>query len=400
MVMSDALVRGIADRLTVEPMSAAEIAAHLDVPAATVRRRLRKLVEAGIIECRGKTRRRGVLESLYSMRLGGGLIEYGELARVPQRLRDEGTIRLLRLMFREAIESGEFHARPENVALRFPLPLDERGLVEARELHEALVRSIVEVAERAEDRIESERGETSLACATVLYFEAPAIPVAPAPRADDLGFRSPARFASGDRAGLLRAFGDPFRMFLLDALALAPAGAGELAERSGASVEKVRYELKRMKKEGVVTVHSRRVRRGTQELVYLGEPRNGVLSATDAAATVASELQGIYRESVTGVFRDALAATHAGVFRDREDHVMARLPLQFDSRAFAAISDLLGAALERLFDLRVDCLARSAVHEGELQAAISGLFLFEQPRAERRPRSRCAANTKNSRRWR
>ncbi len=376
-MMSDPIEDGITARLLVGPVSATEIAAELGLPGARVRRRLRRLMECGLIVREGETRRRGVVEHLYSMSLRRGILHYGESLDVPERIREQGLVRLLRVMFRAAIgavDSGTYYRRDEFAVLRFPLPLDGRGWVEARRIQEELVLAIIEVVERSNSERRGEDPESISAEATVLFFEAADGWMAPKISEEKSG---PVRWSSSSQMGRHRALTDPLRWGILDALSLGPAGAADIAERCGAPIDRVRYELKRFKSEETIEVRSRRRRRGTEEIVYSYDPRKILLIPEEVSGSSKDDVEAYCREAVTKLFRHAIASMRAGTFHGREDHVLVRLPMRVDSATFVLISDLITGALYRLIELREQCLRRYAGREGELRPAFGGLLLFE-----------------------
>src|SRR5690349_21745263 len=331
-LLVDELDRGIRDHLGIEAASAADIASRLGVPAATVRRRLRRLVASGIVDRQGKTRRRGVSEFLYAMRFDRGLLRYGELGDISERQHEEAASGLLRQMFREtieAVEAGSFSALDGFRLSRFPVPLDQIGWDEARVLHESVAYAIIDAGDRAAARLEDCDERAVVAHAYVLFAEAPEPWPIPFPEA--AASLQPARGRS--RHNRIRALANPLRVKLLDALSLHPASAGELAERIKAPNEAVRYELRRMREEGAIRVHSRRKRRGTEELVYLGDGQVPTLRPEEGLDDSESAVEGYCRDVAIELFRGTVAALRSGSFAS-EDHALVRVVRQVDAQAF------------------------------------------------------------------
>jgi DNA-binding transcriptional ArsR family regulator len=380
-VAGDAVLRAIVDRLLVEPSSAAEIAVELGLDAQAVRRRLRTLVGAALVERGVKTRRRGISEYLYAADPNQTALWDAELSGLAPGGAEASVARVLRALFGEAaaaIDSGTYVARPEYAALRLPLPLDEPGWRQARLIHERLFGSIVEATERARGRLSCEGAEPIGVVSGILLFATP-------------GSRWPRPFTAADplpepirrrsntrRFDTVGALADPLREKLVDALTLSPLGAGDLAQAIGAPVERIRYELRALERSGMTRVDSRRERRGAMEKILVAENRNMIILTEDvpAADEARSPADGI-ADSLRIIFRNVVEAVRGGSFRTGGGWYVARSPLRLDPEGFREVSCLMDTTVERLFDLREECLARR--REGApIRPAISELMLFEK----------------------
>jgi predicted ArsR family transcriptional regulator len=374
-------LQGILDLVQMEPVSAAEIAADLGAPVESVRHHLRKLHQMGLVERAGRTRRRGPLEHLYTREASRVIVGPGEFANISTTFLDRTHAKLLRTMFRDAkdaVVAKTFASRDEFALIRFPISLDDQGWQQALTLHGRLLDSVVEISERAKERIASEEAERFPACAAILLFEAPSPwpPPFDGARPHDGPTR---RLSKRNRVDAIATLGDPLRSKIADALSLDPASAEELATRLGVSTEAVRGELKRLQAVGAVKVHSVRSSRGLRQRVYLCDPRNLTASREDVASYTGDRLEGSCRETVVTIFREALAATQAGAFHARDDFCMARLATTLDARAFREAADLMEDALERLFGLREECLRRRSADGPPQRTVFSDLLLFQRP---------------------
>ncbi len=371
----------IVTRLQLEPGSAAEVAEYLGVDAETVRHQLRRLYQSGQVKRLGRRKRHGAAEYVYSGDPRCNLLRPGGQPMAPSRLVDEAQSRLLRLMFGEAsaaLDAHTFASRDEHALIRFPLPLDERGWEEAVGLHGELLDSTLDEIERAGSRIEKSDEQPIPASVALLFFENP-LTGWPYPPTEDPRRSAPARRAPATHhVDDVRGLADPVTFELIDALSIRPAGASELANQIAIPVEKVRYELDRLRRAGMIRVCGERQRRGTVERLYIGENRNALFDHVDAINLQGARKNAFNRLVVNKVFREAVEATRAGAFHDRDDFYLARIPMRIDMRGFISISALISAAALRLFDLRDRCLA--ALEEGEAppRLAFSDLLLFEQ----------------------
>jgi predicted ArsR family transcriptional regulator len=374
-------LRGILDRVQMEPISAAEIAADLGAPAESVRHHLRKMHQMAMVERAGRTRRRGPVEYLYSRDASRVIVGPGEFAGISTGFLDRVHAQLLRTMFRDAkdaLVAKTFARRDESALIRFPISLDDQGWQEALALHDRLLDSVVEICEQAKGRIASDKAERIPAGVAILLFEAPSPWPPPFDGARPYGGPT-RRLSKRNRVDAIASLGDPLRMKITDALNLGPASAEELATRLGVSTEAVRCELNRLRAVDAVKVHSIHLSRGLRQHVYLSESRNLTFNREDVATYTGERLDGFCRETAVAIFSEALAATRAGAFHARDDFCMARIATTFDAQGFRETSDLMEDALERLFSLREECLERLSAGDRPQRPVFSDLLLFERP---------------------
>lgn len=370
----------IVTSLQVEPATAAEVAESLGVPAEAVRHQLRKLSRSEQVQRLGKSRRRGTTEYAYSADPRCNVLSPGDPPVVSGPLLDRAQARLLRLTFGEAkaaIDARTLHSRDEHALVRFPLPLDERGWKHALDIHQELVEETFAEIERAKSRI-ARRGEQPFqASAAFLFFEN-CLADWPYSLSEDARELALAQWASTRQdVDDVRSLTDPLMFKLSDALGVGPAGATELADRIGIPVEKIRYRLDRLLRAGLIRVYEERQRRGTVERLYVSENRRHLFSDEEAADLKAAKVNSFDRLFVSRVFSEALEATRAGAFRDRDFH-LARIPMRIDAQGFASISALIHIAVERLFELRERCLKGLDGGDALERLAFSDLLLFEQ----------------------
>jgi DNA-binding transcriptional ArsR family regulator len=174
-VATDPLRLAIVTSLTLQGATAAELATKLDAPLNRVRYQLRRLREAGIAELREVRPRRGVTEQVYFVRRS--FISVDEVKNLPPKKLEKAIVEILRAVLRDALESlraGVFYARDEFATVRTPLRLDNRGWLEAAELHEETMRRLLLLQEQAVARMEEgeEEEEAITAFSFLLLFEA------------------------------------------------------------------------------------------------------------------------------------------------------------------------------------------------------------------------------------
>ncbi|HEU5253079.1 MAG TPA: winged helix-turn-helix domain-containing protein [Solirubrobacterales bacterium] len=164
----------IVSSLTMSATTAVELANQLDVPVEKVRYHLRWLRDADLVEVKEKARRGGITENVYSIDPRKYLIRHGDRVNVSSGRLDLVHARLLRLMFREAMEAaraGTFSERPQQALLRFLLPLDEQGWEEAIAIHERVINEVLEVRAESQARLDAGDEQEILARLATLLFE-------------------------------------------------------------------------------------------------------------------------------------------------------------------------------------------------------------------------------------
>ncbi|HEX4865281.1 MAG TPA: winged helix-turn-helix domain-containing protein, partial [Acidimicrobiales bacterium] len=157
----------------------------------------------------------------------------------------------------------------------------------------------------------------------------------------------------------LHALSDPLRLEVMGSLALGPATAAELSREAGVPVDKVRYQLRLLRADGLVQVHDLRQRRGTLEQVFVANPRRALEHESKLAAEAPEARRAFQGPIVRLVFSEVLEAIRTGAFHARPDHTVARVPLTLDVRGYREVEAILTRALERMFAIREESLRRS-----------------------------------------
>lgn len=172
---------------------------------------------------------------------------------------------------------------------------------------------------------------------------------------------------------------DPLRSAVVDCLVLGPATAVELAQELDVPVERIRYQLKRLRRAGIVSVHAERWRRGAVEHIYVADYRQLVFPEEGAGSHVATRHRRQIPQSLRSIFKEALEATHAGSFHKRDDCGIVRIPVRLDRRGFREVHEIFEAAVRDLFDVRDKSGSRLSRSGGRARAATAVLLLFEMP---------------------
>jgi DNA-binding transcriptional ArsR family regulator len=126
---------------------------------------------------------------------------------------------------------------------------------------------------------------------------------------------------------------NPLRLAIFTSLALKPAGAKELSKDLKAPLEKVRYQLNRLRKAGLAEVKEERQRRGVSERIYL--VRSEPFTEAEIAQLSSSQREKAIAAILKAILGDALSALRAGSFAARDDFVVARTPMALDEEGWA-----------------------------------------------------------------
>ena len=172
---------------------------------------------------------------------------------------------------------------------------------------------------------------------------------------------------------------DPLRSAVVDCLLLGPATAGELSQELDVPIERIRYQLKRLRRAGIVSVHEEKWRRGAVEYVYAADDRKLVFPEEEEAAGPATRHRRQIPQSLRTIFKEALEATHAGAFQGRDDCSIVRIPVRLDRKGFREIHGIFEAAIRDLFDLREKSSSRLDKSGDQARPATAVLLLFEMP---------------------
>jgi DNA-binding transcriptional ArsR family regulator len=173
-VVGNPLRLAIVSSLSLKPATAAEVAKELDQPAEKVRYHLRWLRDRDLVEVQRKVRRGGITENVYGVDPHMHLVKRGELEGVAGSDADLANARLLRLMFREAMDAaraGTYGSRSQHTLLRVLLPLDEDGWEEALAIHDRVTEEVLAVRKESEARLEAGEDQEILTRIAALFFE-------------------------------------------------------------------------------------------------------------------------------------------------------------------------------------------------------------------------------------
>jgi DNA-binding transcriptional ArsR family regulator len=158
-------------------MSIRQVADLLKESPRRVRHYIGALVDSGFVEVEGERPRRGTIERTYRARSLPPLWVDGWPGELPASEMKMFQLDVLRLVFdtvTEAIVSGVFLERPGWCGARTWREVDEQGWKELTEIHQRVLREVIDTVERAEDRLEgSDEAPIQMISALLLYEALP-----------------------------------------------------------------------------------------------------------------------------------------------------------------------------------------------------------------------------------
>jgi DNA-binding transcriptional ArsR family regulator len=142
---------------------------------------------------------------------------------------------------------------------------------------------------------------------------------------------------------------DPLRLAIVDHLSCRPSTAGALARAIGEPSEKVRYRLRKMRKAGLVDVAGTARRSRVRETIYQVDPEMLLLSDSDLSELSPIRLEEAHVRVLRQLYQESIQAARAGIFSQRPEHRLVRLPITLDSQgwseAVAVHNEVLSEAL-------------------------------------------------------
>jgi DNA-binding transcriptional ArsR family regulator len=185
---------------------------------------------------------------------------------------------------------------------------------------------------------------------------------------------------AGSKAkNMVTALADPLRRQILEQLTLEAASAAELATDLAAPVEQVRYQIKRLRALGLVTVQSERHRRGAVERTFITDCSELIFRRDEVAGIPERRLRDLGAETWRSLFRDAVEAARTGTLHNDDRHHVVRLSLPLDAQGFREVGERFEVAVDRLVEVRKGCLVRLEESGEKPRPGITGLLFFEKP---------------------
>ncbi len=137
---------------------------------------------------------------------------------------------------------------------------------------------------------------------------------------------------------------DPLRVAILSRLARDPASAAQLAAGLEERLERVRYQLRRMREVGLVDAVGTSQAVGRKENLYSVDPARFVLEDEELEGFSPEDLDRALASLVRIMFRESAAVVRSEPSTEREDAVV-RIPMAVDQKGWLEASALLRKVL-------------------------------------------------------
>jgi predicted transcriptional regulator len=177
----------------------------------------------------------------------------------------------------------------------------------------------------------------------------------------------------------VRTMTNPVRFNLTIALAEEPMSAAALAKKTEIPVEKVRYHLRALVKDGIVEAGEETPRRGVMERLYVAA-RDLIVDNEDSASLSVKQRQRIAAVILGTSLKEASAALVAGPPSSRPDQHCVRIPLEVDERGWSELVELHGELFDRILSVKAEARKRLDAASTPPIQATSTIFFYERVR--------------------
>jgi DNA-binding transcriptional ArsR family regulator len=169
------------------------------------------------------------------------------------------------------------------------------------------------------------------------------------------------------------------RLEVLTVLFRGQASAAEVAAALDVPVDKIRYQLRRLREQGFIDEVAGRQRRGTVERFYVTLDREVVVQRDELAELPEEVRRSLDAHLLKVIFRESLRALTAGTMSARDDAATVRFPMSVDAQGWSELAALQVEVFERMQTVKDESQTRLRASGEEPIHASSVLMLFEQP---------------------
>jgi predicted transcriptional regulator len=175
----------------------------------------------------------------------------------------------------------------------------------------------------------------------------------------------------------------PVRAALIMQMTARPASASALAEAAGVPVEKARYHLRVLVKDGVIEVAHEKHRRGVVERYYVIKDRELTMEDPELAALAPADRRRLLAFVLKAMFNEARTAFVTGAPSiKRRDEFAVRVPMWVDRQGWDELAAIHREAFERVLALREEAERRVGESGEKPIRAGSILLSFAMPDQE------------------
>lgn len=362
---------------------AKEIAEELGEPVGKVRRHLRALLAAGLIETETTKTRRGAMEK-YFLLASRGFIGEERFAELNPDMRRRVANYFLKAIVadlgRAARTESTFEQRVPS-AVRVRLELDEEGWRELVGIGLEILARVEALRDEVAARPEARGMETIAVSVSIIGLELSPRSSGDLPRArrrQQPSVAPPEGESSTRREELafIGALQDPARASILLLLTDRIAGVTEIAEALGRPPSEIREHLRVLLSSGLIKAESADPRRGIAEQYLVIDSRLSIGEERFAELTphLRSLLLNHYLKMISG---DIANAIRSGTTQGPHEPLMVRVRMALEDRDWPALERIVDEATERIEALKHEVAERLDEQGGEAITASAILTALE-----------------------
>jgi len=254
--------------------------------------------------------------------------------------------------------------------------VDEEGWRDLALMYDELIHRTLEIQAKSAERLSpGDPGIKVTAFAALFERTYPSEHASRQPRVK--GIRSTSSRSGGER-GPLKSLGaivgHPLRAKIWTVLAEDVASPNELSRKFGEEIPDVAYHVKVLRENGVIELAMTRQVRGAVEHFYRAIQRP--LSDEVDTATRSVENRNAFADHILRTFfADAVLSLGDGVFGERPDHCVARVPLLADEEGWRELALMYDEVIHRTLEIQAESASRLASgNPGIKTTAFAALF--------------------------
>ncbi len=364
--------------LAEEIASPTELSRRFGEEISDVAYHVKVLRENEVIELVDRRQVRGAVEHFYRATQRPLSDEVDTAARSVEN-RNAFADHILRTFFADAVLSlgdGVFGKRPDHCVARVPLMVDEEGWRKLAQIYDEVIHRTLELQAESVKRLSP--GDTGIKVTAFAALFERTSPSEHAPRQSGTkGARSTSGRSGGER-GPLKSLGaivgHPLRAKIWTVLAEEVASPNELCRRFGEEIADVAYHVKVLRENEVIElVHTRQVRGAVEHFYRAIQPP--LSDEVDTAARSVENRNAFADHILRTFFADAVLSLGDGVFGERPDHCVARVPLLADEEGWRKLAQIYDEVIHRTLEVQAESAKRlSPGDSGDQGHCLRGSF--------------------------
>jgi DNA-binding transcriptional ArsR family regulator len=369
--------------LAEEVASPNELSRRFREEIANVSYHVKVLRENDVIELVNRRQVRGAVEHFYRA-TQRPLSDEADTASRSLENRNGFADHVLRTFFADAVLSlgdGIFGERPDHCVARVPLLADEEGWRKLALMYDELIHRTLEIQAESTERLAPDDPRIKVTAFAALFERTFPSKDSP-PRPGNKGGLRTTSYRAGSERGALKSLGaivgHPLRAKIWTVLAEEVASPNELSRRLGEEIADVSYHVKVLRNNDVIELVNTRQVRGAVEHFYRAIQRP-LSDEADTAARSVENRNAFADHILRTFFADAVLSLGDGIFGERPDHCVARVPLLVDEQGWRKLALMYEEVVHRTVEVQAECAERLAGEPGIRATAFAALFERTSP---------------------